>query len=83
MHELSHNHSKNLKHVHPLLCVGPYKKTYNNIGPFPNILNTMEVFSSRFFSFHLLDQILVLLFATTQNQNKKPRFLVFPLFSFT
>jgi len=25
--ELPHNHSRNLKHVHPLPCVGPYKNT--------------------------------------------------------
>ncbi len=60
MHELPHNHSKNPRHVHPLACVSPYRYTCNNSGPFPDILRTAQVFSSGFFSFNLLDQILLL-----------------------
>ncbi len=60
MHELPHNHSRNPRHAHPLPCVNPYINTCNNFGPFPDILNTAEVFSSRFFSFRLFDQILLL-----------------------
>jgi len=46
-HELSHNHSKNPRHGHPLPCVGPYKNTCNNSGPFFNILSTVEIFVVR------------------------------------
>ncbi len=60
MHELPHNHSKNPKHAHPPPCVGPYRNTCNNAGPFLDILSIVEVFSSRFFSFSLLDQVLLL-----------------------
>jgi hypothetical protein len=55
MHELPHNHSRNLRHAHLLPCVGPYKNTCNNIGPFPDILSTAKIFSLGFFSFSLLD----------------------------
>ncbi len=65
MHELPHNHSRNPKHVHPLLCVSPYKNTCNNSRPFPDIFSTAEVFSSGFFSFTLLDRVLLLLIFNT------------------
>ncbi len=60
MHELPHNHSKNPIQVHPLPCVGSYIKTCNNFRHFPDILSTTKVLWSRFFSFSLLDQILLL-----------------------
>jgi hypothetical protein len=60
MHELSQNHSRNPRHAHPLPYVGPYRNTCNNCGPFPDIFSTTKVFSSGFFSFSLLDQVLLL-----------------------
>ncbi len=57
MHELPHNHSTNPKHVHPLLCVGPYRNTCNNSKPFLDIFITVEIFSLGFFSFSLLDEV--------------------------
>jgi hypothetical protein len=60
MHKLPHNHSKNPRHVHPLLYVSPYINTCNKSEPFPDIFSTAEIFSSGFFSFNPLDQILLL-----------------------
>jgi hypothetical protein len=74
MHELSHNHSKNLRHTRLLPCVGPYKNTCNNFGPFIDILSTSEVFSSIFFSFSPLDQVLFLPIYNTPKIKIKPHF---------
>jgi hypothetical protein len=71
MHELPHNHSKNPKHTHPLPCVGPYRNTCNNSKPFPDILSTAKVFSSKNFSFSLLDQVLLLLIYNTPKSKSK------------
>ncbi len=60
MYELLHNHSKNTRHVHPLPCVGPYRNTCNNSGPFLNIFSTVKVFSSRFFQSSHFDQHVLL-----------------------
>ncbi len=51
MHERPHNHSKNLRHVHLLPCVGPYKNTCNNSRPFLDIFSTPKVFLLGFFWF--------------------------------
>jgi len=59
-HELPHNHSINLRYVHPLSCAGPYVNTCNNSRPFLDILSTTEVFSSGFFWSSPLDQIQLL-----------------------
>jgi hypothetical protein len=59
-HELPHNHSTNPKHIHPLLCVGPYRNTCNNSRPFPDILNTMKVFLSWLFQSSPFNQFLFL-----------------------
>jgi hypothetical protein len=75
MHELPHNHSRNPKHAHPLPTVDPYINTCNNSGSFPNILSTMEIFSSRFFSFNLLDQVLLLHIYNTPKSKSKPHFV--------
>ncbi len=76
MHELSHNHCKNPRHVHPLPCVGPYRNTCNNYGPFPNILNTTEIFSSGFFSFSFRDQVLLLPIYNTPKSKSNDTFLI-------
>jgi len=73
-HELSHNHSRNPRNVHPFLCVGPYKNTCNNFGPFLDIHSTTEVFSSGFFQSSHSDQVLLLSITTPQNQNSTTLF---------
>ncbi len=56
-----------------------YKNTCNNSQPFPNILSTTEDFSSGFFSFSLLNQVLFLPIYNTPKSKSKPHFLVIPL----
>jgi hypothetical protein len=68
-HELPHNHSRNPRHAHPLPCVGPYRNTCNNSKPFPDILNIVEVLSSRFFRFSSFNQVLLLSIYNTQSLN--------------
>jgi hypothetical protein len=74
MHELSHNHSRNPRHTHPFLYVGPYGNTCNKFEPFPDIFNTTEIFSSGFFLFNLLDQIMLVPISTPKNQNQTTLF---------
>jgi hypothetical protein len=57
-----------------LSFVGPYKNTCNNSGPFLNILSIREVFSSGFFSFNPLDQILFLLIYNTPKSKSNHTF---------
>jgi hypothetical protein len=74
--ELSHNHCKNPRHVHPLPCVNPYRNTCNNYGPLPNILNTTEIFLSGFFSFNFLNQVLLLPIYNTPKSKSNDTFLI-------
>ncbi len=64
-HELPHNHSRNPRHVHPFLCVAPYKNTCNNFGSFLDIHSTTKVFSSGFFRSSHSDQVLFLFIYNT------------------
>jgi len=73
-HELPHNHSKNPKHGHPLLCVGPYRNTCNNSRPFFDILSTTEVLSSRFFQSSSFNQVLLLSIYNNQSPNSTHSF---------
>jgi hypothetical protein len=74
MFELSHNHSRNPRHIHPFPCVGPYRNACNNSRPFPDILSIAKVFLLGFFSFSSLDQVLLLPIYNTPNQNQTTLF---------
>jgi hypothetical protein len=76
MYELPYNHFRNPKHVHSLPCVSPYRNTQNNSWPFPDILSIAKVFSSRFFSLSLLDQVLLLLIYNTSKSKPNHIFLI-------
>ncbi len=68
MHKLSHNDSKNLRHVHPFPCVGPYKNTCNNSKLFLTFLAQQKSSCQDFSHSICLIKFCFYFFTTPQNQ---------------